>query len=242
MAPWLGPNRNCRDQEEVQDINIFNLQPCGKLPQKEVWHAFLPLKEGYMNRIVIFLCAAVLIFVTVGGVSAALVDQGNGTIYDNNVGGKYWYKDLSTFVGYDYAETIDLIEAIPGTNFHLATAEEMTALWLYEASDIGNAFTQSGEYPSSFGTTHYHTWGGRYESTEGADPNSHYFSEVRQRQDNFNWDKGPLETYDIPDNQESSWYGAWVASDTALVPIPSAILLLGSGLIGIIGIRRKFRN
>jgi hypothetical protein len=191
-----------------------------------------------MKRIGIFLSAAALIFITAGGVNAALVDQGNGTIYD---GARYWYKDLSAFVGYDYADQLAIIDAIPGTNFHLASFSEMNALFSQNvASEIGNAFTQSGEHTSGFGT-HWHAWGGRYESTADADP-YHYFSEVKQRQDNFNWDMGPLETWEISDSEESAWYGAWVASNTALVPIPSALWLLGSGLIGIVGFSRKYKK
>jgi hypothetical protein len=207
---------------------------------KRGFACFLPVKEGYMNKIVIFfLCAATLIFVTVGGVNAALVDLGNGNIYDDAGDGKYWYKNLSAFVGKTYDETIEFINAIPGTNAHLATIEEMTALWLYSASAIGSLFTQSGEYTSGFGT-HYHVWGGRYEETADEDP-YHYTAIVQQRQDNFSWDQGPLSTYEVSDS-EKYWFGAWVASDTPIVPISSTLLLLGSGLIGIIGIRRKFRN
>ena len=39
-----------------------------------------------------------------------------------------------------------------------------------------------------------------------------------------------------------AWYGFTVGANVNPVPIPGAVWLLGSGLIGLIGLRRKFRK
>ncbi len=38
---------------------------------------------------------------------------------------------------------------------------------------------------------------------------------------------------------QSSYYGVWTSFELGAVPVPAAVWLLGSGLIGLIGIRRK---
>ena len=195
-------------------------------------------KEIDMNKIIVFLSTAVLIFGISGGASASLVDQGNGTIYDD-AGDVYWYKDLSVFRDKTYQEQLDLIEAIPGSNFHLASYAEMDALFSqYSATEIGNAFTRSGQHPSGYGTQHY-DWYGRYESTADADP-YHYVAQVWHETKQDVWDRNPLEFLETADSVRD-WFGAWVTSNTALVPVPAALWLLGSGLIGLAALRRKIK-
>jgi hypothetical protein len=49
----------------------------------------------------------------------------------------------------------------------------------------------------------------------------------------------------MPDDLASSHWGSWLIRDTlppAPVPIPTTMLLLGSGLVGIVAFRRKVKN
>ena len=44
------------------------------------------------------------------------------------------------------------------------------------------------------------------------------------------------------DDSTDPYLGAWVYTTETPVPIPGAVWLLGSGLIGIVGVRRKFKK
>ena len=41
---------------------------------------------------------------------------------------------------------------------------------------------------------------------------------------------------------ENDWYFDWTAFSVAEVPIPGAVWLLGCGLVGLVGLRRKIKN
>jgi len=43
-------------------------------------------------------------------------------------------------------------------------------------------------------------------------------------------------------DQELGYCGVWVNNAGSPVPIPAAVWLLGSGLLGLIGIRKKIKN
>ena len=190
-----------------------------------------------MNKIVIFLSAVVLFFVTVGSANATFVDQGNGTLWDTE-SERYWWQDLSDFTSMDYEEQLDAISDI-GYGYHLASDEEMEALFTNTIQDIHNAFIHSG---TSSGAQFYYQYFGFYE-LEGPDPGTHYTAWVEfcTTQPYPNYSSMSLGEYYLEDTYYSSNFGAWVASASP-IPIPATLLLFGSGLIGITGIRRKFKK
>ena len=197
-----------------------------------------------MNKIVIFLSAVVLFFVTVGSANASLFPQGNGTVYDE-ASKRYWWQDLSDFTSMNYEEQVDAISDI-GYGFHLASDGEMEALFTNEIQDIHDAFIHSG---TSSGAQFYYDYFGFYElegplvPLENPTFPTHYIAMVEfcTTQPYPNYSSMSLGEYYLKDTYYSSNFGAWVASASP-IPIPATLLLFGSGLIGIVGIRRKFKK
>jgi hypothetical protein len=196
-----------------------------------------------MNRIIIFLSATALVFVTAASINADLVPQGNGTLYDN-VNEMYWFKDLNSFAKLTYDEQLTMITNI-GYGFHLATYEEMYDLFFeYTAPQLGAAFDVSGPDWTE-GAYSYHIWQGRYESVPDTPSGYHYTGYFRQRIEDPDWWQwgtvGDLESGKMNDTNWQYDMGAWVTSESP-IPVPTTLLLFGSGLIGIVGIRRKIKK
>jgi hypothetical protein len=184
-----------------------------------------------MKKISYLIIMLFFIFGIVGSVSAALVDQGDGTSLDGNL---LWYQDLSDFVSGTYGQQVAAINAksLAGGGWTMATLSEMTQLRANTDAQIQANFLPSWDQSAPFREYYY----GRYNSVSGT--NSHYY--FRLQYDGFNYSYGTLPGVgDMDDNSQSIFIGAWA---TKVVPIPSAVWLLGSGLIGIVGIRKKFKK
>lgn len=194
-----------------------------------------PQKEEEIKRLVVLTLLALVLGLTPVA-HADLVDNGGGLIYDPELDitwydaalvGRNW-SDANTWaasltVGNTTAGTWRL-PTTPGVTDGLTKEGEMGHLYYDELSKpqngpLGNTspFTNLGPYPY---------WSGTEYITGGAWV--------------FDFSKG---TQGQSTEQNNHYALAVHDGDVgAPVPIPGAVWLLGSGLIGLIGIRRRFRK
>lgn len=209
-----------------------------------------------MKKWFALLGCTVILFLSVGSINAAIVDlpdqDGKGYFRDLNTG--YTWMDVDNFLGMTYSE----IEAsIVATDFHIASDDEMQELF----TSAPLSFVKQSSTPPYFPDSHINAFNQYYSimggSPWGGDPsnptNSNYFRIIWGMY-NINtpnqlsyFTTGPGDYF--PSNMGwagSSGYtssyalGAFVVNTTS-VPVPPALLILGSGLIGIVGVRKKFK-
>ena len=48
--------------------------------------------------------------------------------------------------------------------------------------------------------------------------------------------------YSLPDTGAAAWYGHYLVKDASVVPVPAAVWMFGSGLLGLIGMARRKRT
>ena len=183
---------------------------------------------------------AILIFLSQPAISTAVLvplpSDEPEVIWDQTYN-LYWYYNVSDFVNMTWNEQKNAVLGLAGSSYygssgwHIATLGEMEKLWTYSSTDLVDAFPLIfGGYES------YYTFAGRYDSVEGVLVHALTLSEYN----------GESSKESLPGTQSADWgtdwyLGVWVTTASP-VPIPGAIWLLGSGLIGIVGIRRKFKN
>lgn len=199
-----------------------------------------------------------LILVLIGGSNAQadLIPVGNGLVFDNDEA-RYWYQDLSQFTDMTYAEQISAISSLslaPVTGhswgtFRMATLADMQSLWLWDKNtpaEINDSFVYTDAYEVN-GVWHYQRMG-RYDEAydtsqhEFTDPGHYYARTVVSIDSNGNilgYNHNRLDFAWELDNKQFSYIGAWAVADAAPVPVPGAIWLLGTGLIGLAAIRRR---
>jgi len=152
-----------------------------------------------------------------------------GVTYDNQ-SDLYWVSDLSMFNNLTYDAQITAIEnsTLGDFDWHMASLDEMLSLWgNYDPSELIAGFSPSV----------YDYYNGRYDSISTSNTDSHLVAMVR----NINPpSKYPLgNDYYVSDSLVSPNFGAWAVANTAPVPEPATMLLLGTGLIGLAGMGRK---
>lgn len=204
-----------------------------------------------MIKFMFHLLVIVVMFLTCGQANATLFDQGN-VIYDD-VADRYWVKDLTLFSLQTYAQqqqTIAGLNASPdyqssswGT-WHMADAAEIDTLNSYFLQ-IPYFFAQTDTSGPYFAPGSRHWWGTYDETAPYFEPDIWY----KVKHLTFNEDlsvvySGGLENY-IEDDATLAHgvvTGAWVTASASSVPVPAAVWLLGSGLIGLFGLSRKLRG
>lgn len=197
-----------------------------------------------------FFTTILAVLLAAGMANAALIDLGNGVVKDT-VTGYNWYQDLSAFAGQDYVTQVAGVAGLNTmnggagfagiTNWQVATdAQYLTlssvltgASGIYTPAEVTGAFLPSHANYSYFGLTG-DIWVGRVSDLD-------YYGHVQRGfQD---WTTGvPVEytnvAYVAAKDTANPYIGVWVVA----TPIPGAIWLLGTGLLGLIGLRRTFKG
>ena len=176
-----------------------------------------------MKKILTVITFGLLLLGAAGIANSAVVDvvSGGGTGYFYDTETKLLWYDVDSFLGM----TIDqVVAAVEGTGFHLASQEEIEAISGINATTIlymGGSYDTESQTTKAYGlAAESMMWDYGRIWLEG-------YSNMYQM------NIMPAET-----NQAYSGYGAWVVSDHA-VPIPSALYLLGVGVVGIIGVKQR---
>lgn len=209
---------------------------------------------------------ATCMFLCLSGVSnAALIDQGDGTIYDD-VSSMYWYQDLNTFKGQTYNQMLSTIGGLTtgGLSWHMATEDEMDSLidnvgeqnvygsvMAPEASQITGTFIHTNILST---TTFYQ---GIWESVPANGSAYHGVMQIQTRPatesyvnddiDDYYYISGINQSllYSFDDRYGSANTGAWVTSgfidngSSSPVPVPATMTLFGLGLLGLAGVNRR---
>jgi len=178
-----------------------------------------------MKNITVFL--AVLLF-CVSTAGATLIDQG-AVVYDD-INDKYW-QELGVLYGQTYSEQSVNARALTtdGLDWRLAHHTSTNLLLsTYTLSEIAIAFA-----PTSPGI-----WQGRISLEVGPIGTDHELKIM--------WNGSEYELSDSSISNSITTTGAWVESyikpppdDVSPTPIPPSVILLGTGLVGLAGFRRK---
>ncbi len=207
-----------------------------------------------------FLLAAISVCCVVGIADGALIDQGNGIIFDDE-NHTYWMQDMSLFSLMTYDEQLDAISALnnPGGEYtsplwgdwHLASRSELEDMWkdppneeelIYTLQIQANllevvtifkpARTQDGQFLY---------FEGRFEEVASVHPGpGHNVAILSCAADYSGWiDPSGLVKYDMGmnDSYGNGGTGAWVAANA--VPEPTTAVILG---LGTLFFRRRFRS
>ncbi len=196
----------------------------------------------------------------VAGVSGATLIAQNGIVADDRgtvseSDDSYWIQDLYSFSGQTYEEQITSINVLnepgeipdgPWEDWHMAEYSEMASLIeTYNTEEIVKAFGTTEYYIQ--GSKFADVLGGRYNEEVSNDHNQwHYIAILRMYVEPYNGELiSPIELSSemAGDAGQHDNLGVWItASPLGEVPEPSSILILGTGLAGLIGYKTKKKN
>lgn len=196
------------------------------------------MMKQVIKGVVLFLVGLGFVFgglINARNTIAALVTVNSDIVFDD-INQRYWISNLPIFSDVTYQEALEQIDQLNQDNWndrsdwHLAKRTEL--LWYngYTYDQVGGAFI-----PTMFTIPSWAMWGGWADKTDEI-PNIrarydiHYMPGENPEWFVKYWELGP----------DTSDTGAWVTTD--VVAIPPAIYLLGSGLVGLVALRRKFQK
>jgi hypothetical protein len=181
----------------------------------------------------------VLLAVSTAQASFSVLTSGLDKVTYDSTANAYWYWNLADTTNETYAQQVTFATGLNAgsgyfglTNWHMASATEMTGLWTNPAADIGGSFNPTQD-------TGPEMWDGRYNDVSFPFPGDgwHLNANVTLKGSSY-WSQAPLGTSAVSDLTAFEWAGAWItASETptaAPVPLPGALLLgcLGASWAG----------
>ncbi|MBW1994382.1 MAG: PEP-CTERM sorting domain-containing protein [Deltaproteobacteria bacterium] len=217
-----------------------------------------------MKKLSVLLGIALLVLMAFGNAQATLYDRGGGLIYDS-------YLDITWLSDANYADTTGYDDLIYGGDTGGLMAWDYAMAWATNLSYGGfqnwrlpSALNPDGSGPcngfncpdSEMGHLFYVDLGltAWQHISDATDPDINLFSGLH---DYLYWTKdlrfpepgGAVWVMDFWDGQQTAattntWSYAWAVHDGDVGPIPepATCLLVGSGLIGLAGLRRLWRG
>jgi len=204
------------------------------------------MKEIDVKRMLAVVLLCVILF---SGVAyAALIDRGEGLIYDDVLG-------ITLLYDANYANsTGSAVNPDSSGRMHWVDAMSWVNNLVYEGYNdwrLPVASNTSGINEMAY--MFYDNLGGSSGSAISASHNANYdlFINLQDKSYasgtessgssiyDFNFDNGIVST-----PGKNTWFYAWAVrdGDVAPVPEPATLLLFGSGLIGLVGFRKKFKK
>jgi hypothetical protein len=164
---------------------------------------------------------------------AAIIDLSDWKFQDTQTG--YTWYDVDYFIGASF-NSVDSLLA--GSTYHIATTAEITQLFSNFPTDQNIAsiigYTMSDAVNSS--TVDWYVSHGFFDNGDPNGVGEAYWSWA----DWSNLGSGEIYDSGLFDKDSSVDYiGMWIVDSSAAVPEPPAMFLVGLGLIGLAGIRRK---
>jgi len=205
-----------------------------------------------MKKLTVFLCVVGLVFEVSGTANSALIDMGNGTIY-STILDVTWIKDPVQFGEMNWDEAQQFVNDLEFAGYNDWKLQEAYApphygehpLYILYTEELGNDLFMSW-HDEVFNQGPFHFYDYFYFYGHASFRYNGIFNYWSSTESAHDGDADLAEGFFLYD------FTIFLAPKTHLagvfpmregrgpLPVPSAIWLLGSGLIGLLGFRRKF--